>query len=135
MTFEGGCYCHGLRYVAEGNPIMKSQCLCRECQYFSGGGPNMFMVMPADGFRYVEGEARSFTRTDIDNPVTREFCARCGTHIATRRPGLPAVILKIGTLDDPSLYGGPQSAIFTVDKQSFHCIAEGLKTFERMPQR
>jgi hypothetical protein len=43
-------------------------------------------------------------------------------------------VVKIGTLDDPSRYGGPDMAIFTMDKQSFHQIAEGLPSFERMPR-
>jgi hypothetical protein len=67
--------------------------------------------------------------------VTREFCADCGTHLVTRRADVSAVILKIGTLDDPRLYGVPQVAIFTIDKQAFHWIPEGLPTFERMPTR
>lgn len=135
MTFEGGCYCRKLRYVAEGEPRLKAQCYCRECQYISGGAPQMFMLMRPDGFRYVSGEPKTFTRDDLPQPVTREFCENCGTHIATRRPGLPMVILKIGTLDDPSLSGAPQMAIFTVDKQPFHTIPEGLPAFERMPPR
>jgi hypothetical protein len=45
------------------------------------------------------------------------------------------VILKVGTLDDPGLFGGPQVAIFTIDKQAFHLIPEGLPTFERLPAR
>jgi hypothetical protein len=48
---------------------------------------------------------------------------------------LAAVILKIGTLDDPSLFGGPQMAIYTVDKQPFHQIPESLPAFERLPKR
>ena len=50
-------------------------------------------------------------------------------------PGLPLVILKVGTLDDPSLFGTPQMAIYTVDKQPFHVIPDGLQTFERLPPR
>ena len=135
MKLEGGCYCRELRYAAEGPPILKAQCHCRECQYISGGAPNMFIVMPPDGFNYVKGAAKSFTRGDIEGAVTREFCAECGTHIATRRPDLPAIILKVGTLDDPRQYGGPKMAIFTIDQQVFHHIPEGLPTFERMPSR
>lgn len=135
MKLEGGCYCGKVRYVAEGEPAMKAQCHCRECQYISGGSPNMFLLMPSSGFRYTKGEPKQFTRSDIDNPVTREFCPECGTHLITKRPGLPPVILKVGTLDEPSLFGNPQMAIFTIDKQSFHQIPEGLPSFERLPAR
>ena len=133
MKLEGGCYCGKVRYVAEGDPMFKGQCHCRECQYISGGGPNYFMLMPVKGFSYAKGSPKKFSRTDIDNAVTREFCPECGTHLATLRPGLPAVILKAGTLDDPSLYGSPQTAIFTCDKQPFHMIPEGLPSFEKLP--
>jgi hypothetical protein len=135
MTFEGGCYCGQVRYKAEGEPRLKAQCHCRECQYISGGAPNMFMVMPPDGFRYVSGEPKRFTRSDIDRAVTREFCGNCGAHLTTRRPDMPFVILKVGTLDEPSLYGAPKMAIFTCDKQSFHVIPDGMPAFERMPPR
>jgi hypothetical protein len=43
--------------------------------------------------------------------------------------------LKVGTLDEPSLYGQPRMAIFTVDRQAFHHIPDGLPRFERMPPR
>ena len=135
MRLEGGCYCKQVRYIAEGEPRFKAECHCRECQYISGGGPNFFMLMPPDGFRYVSGEPKTFTRDDLAAPVTREFCPNCGTHLTTRRPGLPLVILKVGTLDDPSLYGQPQAAIFTIDKQAFHVLPVGLPAFERMPPR
>jgi hypothetical protein len=135
MRFEGGCYCRKVRYIAEGDPVLKAQCHCRECQYISGGAPNMFMLMPPAGFRYVSGLPKTFTRHDLDRPVTREFCENCGAHLTTRSPNVPLVILKVGTLDDPSLYGGPQMAINTLDKQSFHVIPEGLPTFERLPPR
>jgi hypothetical protein len=134
MRLEGGCYCKAVRYAAEGEAMMKAQCHCRECQYITGGSPNVFVAMPVDGFAYTQGEPKRFARTDIPRAVTREFCPECGTHLATRPPGFPAVIVKVGTLDDPTLYGDPTLAIFTIDKQSFHQIAEGLPSFERMPR-
>ncbi len=135
MKAEGGCYCGNVRYLAEGKPMLKAQCHCRECQYFAGGSPNMFLLMPPNGFSYAKGAPKQFARTDLEGAVTREFCPECGTHIATRRPGLPAVILKAGTLDDPTLFGGPQMAIYTIDKQPFRHIPEGLPAFERLPPR
>lgn len=133
MKLEGGCYCGEVRYVAEGDPMFKGQCHCRECQYISGGGPNFFMLMPAKGFSYTKGKPQQFSRKDIENAVTREFCPECGTHLVTLRAGLPAAIVKAGTLDDPSLYGLPQMAIYTCDKQEFHMIPEGMPSFEKLP--
>jgi hypothetical protein len=95
----------------------------------------MFMLMPIAGFSYSKGTPKQFTRSDLEGAVTREFCAECGTHLTTRRPGFPAAILKVGTLDDPSLFGTPQMAIFTIDQQAFHHIPEGLSSFGRLPKR
>lgn len=135
MKLEGGCYCGQVRFACEGDPMMQAQCHCRECQYITGGAPNLFMLMPAAGFSWTKAEPKAFTRSDIEGAVTREFCPECGTHMVTRRPGLPAVIVKVGTLDDPALFEGPQMAIYMVDAQPFHTLAEGLATFERLPQR
>jgi hypothetical protein len=135
MKLEGGCYCHAVRYAADGDPMMKAQCHCRECQYISGGAPNVLVAMPKAGFSYTKGAPKQFKRTDLERAVTREFCGECGTHLTTLVPGLPAVVLKVGTLDDPSLFGRPDMAIYTMDKQAFHQIPEGLPSFERLPTR
>jgi hypothetical protein len=133
MSRTGGCYCGQVRYESEGDPLMQAQCHCRECQYITGGSPNVFMAVSEDGLTFTSGETKKFTRDDLDAPVTREFCPNCGTHILTRAPGLPgAVVLKVGTLDDPSEFN-PQIAIFTCDKQAFHVIPEGVAGFERVP--
>jgi hypothetical protein len=134
MEIEGGCYCGALRFKAKGDSLFNGQCHCRECQYVSGGGPNFVMGLPEGGFQYTSGAPKLFIRPDLDNPVTREFCGDCGTHILARSPGMPGtVILKVGTLDDPSVFGGPQMAIHTIDKQSFHMIPDGVATFDRVP--
>ena len=134
MELQGGCYCGAVRYRATGDPMFKGQCHCRECQYISGGSPNLVMGMPEPGFSYTKGAPKKHQRSDLPNPVTREFCADCGTHLITRTPKLPAAVLvKVGTLDEPAVFGGPQMVIYTVDKQSFHHIPEGVPTFERVP--
>ena len=91
MKLEGGCYCGAVRYVAEGEPMLQAQCHCRECQYVTGGSPNMFVAMPPDGFKYTKGAPKQFSRKDLEKPVTREFCAECGTHMVTR-PQRPIVV-------------------------------------------
>ncbi|MBW2270021.1 MAG: GFA family protein [Deltaproteobacteria bacterium] len=134
MNVAGGCYCGAVRYKAEGEALFKGQCHCRECQYISGGSPVIVMGVGGDDFAYTQGEPRSFTRSDIESPVTREFCSNCGTHMTTKVPSMGgAVLLKVGTLDDPSVFGGPDMAIYTAEKQSWHLIPEGIPTFEHLP--
>ena len=134
MEIKGRCYCGALAYTATGDSLFKGQCHCRECQYIPGGHPNVVIGMPEGGFSYTKGTPKQFKRGDLSTPVTREFCGECGTHILTRTPGLPgAVLLKVGTFDDPSLFGGPQMVIFTVEKQGFHHVPPGVPTFERTP--
>ena len=136
MPIEGGCYCGAVRYRAEGEPMFKGQCHCRECQYISGGHPNAVMAMPESGFEYTKGKPKGFRRSDLDNPVTREFCAECGTHLLAKSPSVAgALLLKVGTFDDPGVFGAPQMVIYTVDKQSFHHLPAGVPTFERVPGR
>jgi hypothetical protein len=134
MTITGGCYCGAVRYEAEGAPIMKARCHCRECKYYTGGEGNDFMAMPAGGFRYTKGQPKGFTKPGVTGAATREFCADCGTPLLTRSPALPiAVILKIGSLDDPSAYGGPQMILQTADAHPFHLLPDGVPAFPRFP--
>lgn len=133
MRLEGGCYCGRLRYLAEGKPLMKGQCHCRPCQYASGGAPNLFMLVPAVGFSWTRGKPERFARADLENPVTREFCATCGTHVANRPAGLSGVVLKVGTLDDPDVFRAPRVAMFTSQRRAFHHVPDDVTAFEGMP--
>ena len=134
MKIEGGCYCGAVRYRAEGDAVLKAQCFCRECQYISGGGPNLLIGVPEAGFAYTGAEPKAFRRSDLESPATREFCTECGTHLLSRAPGLPGVVmLKVGTLDDRAAFDGPQMSIFLCDKQDYHLVPENVPAFERMP--
>lgn len=133
MKFEGGCYCGQVRFVAEGAPRLKAQCHCRACQHITGGAPNLFMLMPTEGFSWTKGQPKQFARPDLAAPVIREFCADCGAHLTGRRPGVDGVIVKVGALDDPGAYGGPRLAIFTAERQAFHVIPDGMPAFEGLP--
>ncbi len=134
MEWQGGCYCGAVRYVVSAKPRMKAQCHCRACTHVAGGGPNYFMLIPPEGFAYTQGTPASFRRPDKPDAVKREFCATCGTHLVSHRPGLPHVVLKVGTLDDPSVYEGPKLAIFYAEKQPYQVIPEGLPAFDALPE-
>lgn len=116
MDVEGGCYCGAIRYSATGDPLSRGMCYCRACQHVASPGPNVILGMPAAGFNYTRGTPRQFARSDLDRPTTREFCPTCGTHLTSLSPRLPGgVLIKAGTLDDPSVVGMPQVAIHTAE--------------------
>lgn len=132
----GGCYCGALRYEITAAPALRAQCHCRACSAFTGGGANYFMLIPPGGFAWTRGTPKTYTRPDIADAVTRSFCAACGTHIASDRPGLAEKVVKAGTLDDPDAeYGAPQIAIFCAEKLGFQPIPEGLPAFDALPPR
>ena len=134
MEFVGGCYCGQVRYKASGYPAVKLQCNCRECQYLTGGGPNFVVGMPEAGFEYTSGKPATYTRSDLDAPVTREFCGNCGTPLTSRAPAMAGVALvKAGSMDDPKAFGTPQMVIFDCDHQPFHTNPDGVPTFDKVP--
>jgi hypothetical protein len=135
MAMTGGCYCGKIRYELEGEPLMRGLCHCRECQYYSGGAANVALAVPASGLRYIAGEPKTYQRDDLESPVSREFCPDCGTSLVSRPPAMPEMaILKVGTLDDPSIFGAPDMAFFMEDSQPFHYLPEGVPTFDRFPE-
>ena len=119
MSIEGGCYCGAVRYKSEGPVLMKAECFCRECQYITGGAPNLFMLM-------------GYARTDIEGAVTREFCPDCGTHLFTRAPAFKAgIIIKVGSLDDQSQFDGPDTANFACDARPYHRLPTDIPVFQK----
>ena len=134
MKMTGGCYCGDVRYEADGEALMKVQCHCRECQHISGGGANLIVGVAGTSFSYSKGEPAQFSRDDIEGAVTREFCGRCGTPILSRVPQNPgAVFVKVGSMDQPEDFGGPDVAIHTDDKYDFHVIGDGVAQFGKLP--
>jgi hypothetical protein len=113
---------------------MRGLCLCSTCQKISGGAGNLFVGMQADGFRYTRGKPQRYRRPDSADGPTREFCPACGVHIAARSPKAPGgIIVKVGAMDDPTLFKGPDVVVWTEEKQDFHFVPEGAASFERLP--
>lgn len=133
IDWTGGCFCGALRYRVTAAPLAKAQCHCRACTHISGGGLNYFMLIPPGGFAWEAGEAAEFMHPESARAVRRQFCATCGTHILTRRGGLEGVVLKVGTLDAPEVFGGPKIAIFCGEGQAWQTVPEGVQAFEGLP--
>lgn len=134
MEADGGCYCGAVRYHVSGEFGRKLLCFCRECQVVSGGAGTVAGIIDAAGFSYTQGEPGRYTRPDLPAGVTREFCTRCGTQLAARLARTDAIaVLKIGTLDDPSVFGQADMVYYTSEKQAYHTCPEGVPAFEKFP--
>ena len=134
MSLTGGCYCGAVRYEAAGEPLTRVECQCRECQHISGGASNLVIGMAKDGFAYTKGAPSQFSRDDLDAPRIRDFCPNCGTHLLTHSPPRPnMVMVKVGTLDDPSVFTKPDVIIYTKDAQSWHLLHDGVPSYSDMP--
>jgi hypothetical protein len=132
MSITGHCYCGNVSYEAKGPVFLKAECLCRECQYITGGGSLHIIAVPLDGFALTKGEVKGYQRDDIEGAVTRQFCPNCGTHMFTRAPALAdAIIIKVGTLDDPSIYDGPDTINFACDAQPYHRVPDDKPVFQK----
>ena len=134
MKLTGGCYCGALRYEISGDIPMRALCLCKTCQRISGGAGNLFLGIEAKFFMYSKGAPRTFALSD-DTPI-REFCGDCGVHITARSPKLPeGLVVKVGTLDDPSAFEGPAAVYWASEKQDYHVFPEGIPVFASLPGR
>lgn len=113
---------------------MRFLCLCKTCQKVSGGAGNFSIGIEGKYFKYSKGNPEIFALTE--GAPAREFCGKCGVHVAARSPKLPVgLVVKVGSLDDPSVFKRPDMAVWTSEKQDFHVIQEGVPVFDTIPGR
>ena len=113
---------------------MRGQCLCLTCQMISGGAGNLFMAVDAQGFQFTRGTPGAFNKKDRPGSPTRHFCQVCGVHLTARSERAPgAVLIKIGTLDDPSVFEGPQLVTWTSEMQKFHLLPPDVPAYPEFP--
>lgn len=128
---EGGCLCGAIRYRVTAPLAGTAACHCRKCQYGSGGGPNYVALAPREAFEVVRGEpVRHLSTADSGAQVTRAFCGACGTPLYSDSPNLPALALRVGSLDAPSALG-PALHIWVEAAPPWHAIPPGASVRPR----
>jgi len=101
----------------------------------SGGAGNLFIAVDAQGFEFTKGAPRAFNKNDRLGSPTRHFCPACGVHLTARSERAPsAVLIKVGTLDDPSVFERPQLVTWTSEMQKFHLLPPNVPTYPEMPR-
>ncbi len=93
------------------------------------------MAVDAQTFQFTKGAPRSFNKKDSPWSPTRHFCATCGVHLTARSERAPgAVLIKVGTLDDPSVFEGPQLVTWTSEMQKFHLLPPDVPAYLEIPR-
>ncbi len=113
LPIIGGCLCGAVRYSVSAAPIAVRQCWCRDCQYWASGSATVNAVFELDKVT-LTGALTTFVSTaDSGNTMRRGFCPACGTPVTSASDARPQyVILRVGTMDQPSLFP-PAMTIWT----------------------
>jgi hypothetical protein len=101
----------------------------------SGGAGNLFAAVDAATFRFTGGSPRTFTHEEHAWRPTRHFCETCGVHLTSRSErAASAVLVKVGTFDDPSVFEGPQVVTWTSEMQKFHLLPPSVPAYPELPR-
>ncbi|MBV8848184.1 MAG: GFA family protein [Methylobacteriaceae bacterium] len=110
MNAEGGCLCGAVRYTFTGEPFRQFVCHCRDCQRSGGSAFHVGLAVPRGGFRITQGELQTYeSASDSGRRIKRCFCPACGSGVINEPEVLPGyVVIRVGTLDDPSVVAPKQ---------------------------
>lgn len=132
-TIQGGCLCGAVRYTASAEPITTRACWCRVCQYFATGNASLNIVFAREAVAVTGTTTDYASLADSGSHMHRHFCPACGVQVYSlvdERPHL--IILRIGTLDDPSI-AAPRGTIWTKSAPPWAKIDRELPCFEGQP--
>ena len=125
---EGGCLCGAIRYRSELAPIASVLCHCSSCRRASGAPSLAWLILPAEGFSFTQGEPKTFRSSPH---VARGFCDRCGTSILYRSDNRPEVMdVPTATADHPERFP-PQREIWLGEKVPWEMVNPELPQFPR----
>ena len=72
MNIKGGCYCSEIRYESKGEVQASIQCHCRECQYITGGNPNVIVIKYClSPFKKYDNNLQPLPRATGSTPVAK----------------------------------------------------------------
>jgi hypothetical protein len=109
---------------------MVTHCHCSMCRKFHGAAFATHGAVPADGFRWVQGQ-ELVRRFESSPGAARPFCRRCGSGLPSdHMPGF--VFIPLGNLDDDPR-ARPLAHIFVGSQAPWYGIAGDLLRFDAYP--
>ena len=135
MKVDGECYCGAIAFEAEVEPGSMTICHCTDCQIHSGSAFRANIPAPADGFRLLRGEPRTYVKTAASGAKrVLAFCENCGSPLyacAVENP--EAYSLRVGTLKQRHELGTPRREIWTRRRLPWVELPEEVQAFDGQP--
>lgn len=100
MLIDGKCHCGRISYSAEIDPATAGLCHCTDCQTMSGSAFRVIVPAPAEGFRLLSGELKTYVKTaESGRRRAQTFCGECGTPIfSAAEKDSPVFVLRAGAI-------------------------------------
>lgn len=99
LVLQGGCLCGAIRYQFSGTASSSSTCFCQSCRRASGAPSVSWFVGKLGQLAWLSGQAQAYRSSA---PVTRTFCASCGTPVSYQHRDRPDDIeITTASLDQP----------------------------------
>lgn len=132
-AYTGGCACGAIRYEIAAEPILMSDCQCRDCQRASGTGHGSYLAFPRQAVKLTGTATHWDSVGDSGKAKTRAFCPTCGSPVyMTFAVGPDDFIVHAASLDDPSRYR-PQLVTYVASGPAWDHIDPALPKFDKMP--
>ena len=133
LPLSGSCNCGSIEYEVTGPFITQRACHCVQCQKHTQSAYSLVGILAREHFRVVKGELKNWVKT-ADSGLQHNcwFCPTCGNRIYHDHSDMPAIRLKLGTLDDTSVIR-PEGHLWVSMKQDWLELPEGTPTHETQP--
>ncbi|MFV0368281.1 MAG: GFA family protein [Hyphomicrobiaceae bacterium] len=129
---KGGCLCGAIRYNINGSVMAAAACHCRDCQYVTGGAPAYVFVVAKSAVAITKGIPEHYDNmAESGNRRRRYFCGKCGTPLYAEDSAFPDIVsVKVGSLDDPSIYK-PAAQFWTSSAPAWHHFDNTIPKYEK----
>ncbi|KAH8763898.1 glutathione-dependent formaldehyde-activating GFA [Hyaloscypha sp. PMI_1271] len=122
FPIEGSCDCQNIRYRVEAKPLIVHCCHCRWCQRETGSAFALNAVIETTNITPLTTDPEiihTASQSGRGQKIAR--CPKC--HLAVwshySSAGPLVTFVRVGTLENPDVVGGPGVHIFTSTKQKW----------------
>ncbi|KAF2678570.1 hypothetical protein K458DRAFT_423018 [Lentithecium fluviatile CBS 122367] len=121
---EGRCNCGSIRVSIPALPEQSAICYCANCKRAGSSSFSLVYLLNKSDVHIKDpnGALKNYQDKDTKsgNTLTRQFCANCGSPIASLMgPEVPKIILKAGLFDNNP---APGHAVFEEDRPEWLSI-------------